>query len=57
MIVRIISKLMETAIMDIDMIIFWNFWIFFQNGDKIHYQLIFFSKKYCNSFLEKKVLQ
>ena len=55
MIGRIILKLMETAVMDIDMNILRNFRRFFQNGDKIHSKLIFFScKKYCNSFLEKK---
>ena len=54
MIGRIILKLMETAVMDIDRNILRNFRRFFQNGDKIHSQLFFFCKKYCNSFLEKK---
>ena len=55
MIGRIILKLMETAVMDIDMNILRNFRRFFQNGDKIHSQFIFFSaKKYCNTFFEKK---
>ena len=45
MIGRIILKLMETAVMDIDMNILRNFRRFFQNGDKIHSQLIFFLQK------------
>ena len=64
MIVRIILKLMETAVMDINTNNFRNFRRFFQNGDKIYSQFIFFSaksiailffcKKYCNTFFEKK---
>ena len=57
MIVRIILKLMETAVMDINTNNFRNFRRFFQNGDKIHSQFIFFCKKYCNTFaiLEKSI--
>ena len=54
MIGRIILKLMETAVMDIDMNILRNFRRFFQNGDKIHSQLIFFSAKSIAIVFSKK---
>ena len=57
MIGRIILKLMETAVMDIDMNILRNFRRFFQNGDKIHSQRIFFLQKVLQYFSRKKVLQ
>ena len=57
MIGRIILKLMETAVMDINTNNFRNFRRFFQNGDKIYSQFIFFLQNVLQYFFRKKVLQ